>query len=92
VLLPAIILSVVGVGTKFLTAWWAVRDIKGEQATLKAAALLIPRGEFSMVIAGLAATSLFAIELQALTLTYVILTTLIASVIARISASHVNPI
>jgi CPA2 family monovalent cation:H+ antiporter-2 len=85
VLLPAIILSVVGVGTKFLTAWWAVRDIQGEQATLKAAALLIPRGEFSMVIAGLSASTFFAVELQALTLAYVIITTLTSSFLIRFS-------
>ena len=40
-----------------------------------------------MVIAGLAATTVFAVELQALTLTYVILTTLISSLIIRTAKS-----
>jgi CPA2 family monovalent cation:H+ antiporter-2 len=84
VLLPALILAITGVGTKWITAWWSVRDLKEEKATFSAAILLIPRGEFSMVIAGLAATTVFAIELQALTLTYVILTTLSASFMSRI--------
>jgi CPA2 family monovalent cation:H+ antiporter-2 len=84
VLLPALILAITGVGTKWITAWWSVRDLKEEKATFSAAILLIPRGEFSMVIAGLAATSMFAVELQALTLTYVILTTLSASFMSRI--------
>ena len=85
VLLPALILVITGIGTKWITAWWSVRDLKEEKATLRAAILLIPRGEFSMVIAGLAATTVFAIELQALTLTYVILTTLAASVINKVA-------
>jgi len=83
VILPAILLAVIGIATKWLTAWWAVRDLEEEDATWKAAALLIPRGEFSMVIAGLAVTSVFAVELQALTLTYVIITTLFASLLVR---------
>ena len=76
-------LALIGVFTKWVTAWWAVRDLQEDNAIWRTAVLLIPRGEFSMVIAGLAATSLFAVELQALTLTYVILTTLFASIIMR---------
>jgi len=83
VLVPASVLALIGVFTKWVTAWWAVRDLQEDNAIWRAAVLLIPRGEFSMVIAGLAATSLFAVELQALTLTYVILTTLFASIIMR---------
>lgn len=84
VLLPALLLTVLGVASKWATAWWAVRDLDEPNAVSRAAALLIPRGEFSMVIAGLAATSIFAVELQALTLTYVILTTLFASILTRL--------
>lgn len=87
ILLPAILLTIVGVLSKLATAWWAVRDLDEVGATWRAAALLIPRGEFSMVIAGLAATTVFAVELQALTLTYVILTTLISSLIIRTAKS-----
>lgn len=83
VLIPASVLALVGVFTKWVTAWWAVRDLQEDNAIWRTAVLLIPRGEFSMVIAGLAATSLFAVELQALTLTYVIITTLFASIIMR---------
>lgn len=87
VLIPALVLTFLGVGSKYFTAWWAVRDLSEKNAQWRAAALLIPRGEFSIVIAGLAATSAFAVELQALTLTYVILTTLVSSIIIR----QVNP-
>jgi CPA2 family monovalent cation:H+ antiporter-2 len=83
VIVPAIALAVIGIATKLITAWWEVRDLKDPESVWRAAALLIPRGEFSMVIAGLAASSLFAVELQALTLTYVILTTLFASIVIR---------
>lgn len=83
VLIPASVLALIGVFTKWVTAWWAVRDLQEDNAIWRTAVLLIPRGEFSMVIAGLAATSLFAVELQALTLTYVTLTTLFASIIMR---------
>lgn len=83
VLLPALILTVLGIGSKYLTAWWAVKDLEENNARWRAAALLIPRGEFSIVIAGLAATTVFAVELQALTLTYVILTTFVSSIIIR---------
>ena len=86
-LIPALVLTALGVGSKYFTAWWAVKDLTEKNARWRAAALLIPRGEFSIVIAGLAATSAFAVELQALTLTYVILTTLVSSIIIR----QVNP-
>ena len=45
--------------------------------------MLIPRGEFSILIAGLAATTSFGPKLQSLTITYVISTVLISSVIIR---------
>jgi len=91
VLLPAIALAAFGVATKWLTAWWVVRGLDEENAVWNAAALLIPRGEFSMVIAGLAATSLFAVELQALTLTYVIITTLVSTLMMRVINSKKLP-
>jgi CPA2 family monovalent cation:H+ antiporter-2 len=45
---------VLTVGTKFATGWWAARQA-GSAFTgqLRAGLLLLPRGEFSIVIAGL---------------------------------------
>ena len=83
VLIPAIGLTLLGALSKYFTARWAVKGLSESQAQWRAAALLIPRGEFSIVIAGLAAATTFAVEIQALTLTYVILTTLISSIIMR---------
>ena len=79
VLVPAILLAVLGVGTKIITAWWAVQDVDEMHKVRRAATLLISRGEFSIVIAGLAGSLTFGENLQALTIAYVILTTLVAS-------------
>jgi Kef-type K+ transport system membrane component KefB len=49
---------------------------------------MIPRGEFSIVIAGLAGSTLFGDELQALTIAYVILTALVASWMLRLESQH----
>lgn len=88
VLIPALILTVIGVGSKWLTAWWAMKDEAEERGVMRVAAILIPRGEFSIVIAGLAASATFAKDLQSLTITYVILTTVIASLLIRFCSNR----
>lgn len=88
VLIPALLLTVIGVGTKWFTAWWTTRDLDEEHGVMRAAAILIPRGEFSIVIAGLAAGTAFSKDLQSITITYVILTTLVASVLIRFCSTH----
>lgn len=54
VLATAAVLAVVTIGTKFATGWWAASQT-GSAFTgrLRAGLLLLPRGEFSIVIAGL---------------------------------------
>ena len=91
VLIPALFLTAVGVLSKWFTAWWAMRDSDEEHGVRRVAALLIPRGEFSIVIAGLAASATFAAELESLTITYVILTTVVASIMIRFSATRPEP-
>jgi len=88
VLIPALLLTVIGVGSKWLTAWWAMKDEAEERGVMRVAAILIPRGEFSIVIAGLAASATFAKDLQSLTITYVILTTVIASLLIRFCSNR----
>ncbi len=88
VLLPAILLTAIGVASKWLTAWWSMKDEAEEKGVMRVAAILIPRGEFSIVIAGLAAGTAFSQELQSLTITYVILTTVIASLLIRFCSNH----
>lgn len=91
VLIPAILLTLIGVLSKWLTAWWAMKDVEEEHGVRRVAALLIPRGEFSIVIAGLATSATFAAELESLTITYVILTTVIASLLIRLSSVRPEP-
>ncbi|MBW1604661.1 cation:proton antiporter [Streptomyces sp. JJ66] len=56
VLLPALLLAVVSVGTKIVTGWYAARRARiGARGRLRAGGALVARGEFSVVIAGLAA-------------------------------------
>ena len=88
VLIPALILTVIGVATKWFTAWWAMKNQEEERGVIRAAAVLIPRGEFSIVIAGLAASATFAKDLQSLTITYVILTTVSASILIRFCSNR----
>ena len=87
VLLPALLLALLGAATKWFTAWWAMRGHGDSKETMSVAAILIPRGEFSIVIAGLASSTFFATEIQALTITYVIATTFIASFLLRLASS-----
>jgi len=87
VLIPGILLALAGLLTKGLTAWWATAGLNEAGAFYRITALLNPRGEFSILIAGLALSTSFGAELQALTITYVIATVFISSVILRLRKS-----
>jgi CPA2 family monovalent cation:H+ antiporter-2 len=76
-----------GVAGKYVVGWWVTKDMGDNLSTWRATGFLIPRGEFSMVIAALAAPVVVGVQLQALTLTYVIMTAFIASMILRIYRS-----
>jgi CPA2 family monovalent cation:H+ antiporter-2 len=55
VLVPALLLALASGATKVATGWWAAaRETRDTRARWRAGLLLIPRGEFSIVIAGLA--------------------------------------
>lgn len=79
----ALLLTVLGVAGKMYVGWNIAKDMSDGNAWKRAGAFLIPRGEFSIVIAGLAATTTFGGQLQALTITYVLLTSLAASFALR---------
>lgn len=86
----ALLLAVVSAGTKVATGWWAARRqgiaLLGRA---RAGAALIARGEFSIVIAGLAvASGAVPDELAALATTYV----LIMAVCGPIAARYVEPL
>ena len=79
----ALLLTVLGVFGKFFTGWWSSKDLSDQMSWRRVGAFLIPRGEFSIVIAGLAVAAEFGNELKAVTITYVILTTVTSSIFLR---------
>jgi monovalent cation:H+ antiporter-2, CPA2 family len=85
VLLPAVALAVVTTGTKLATgAWAAARVGVGRRGQLRAGAALVARGEFSIVIAGLAVASGAApAGLAALASAYVMMLAVLGPVAAR---------
>ncbi len=85
VILPAFLLAIVTIATKFVTGWYASRTVGGGTISrLRAGALLSARGEFSVVIAGIAAVStVLPGQFQAFVAAYVLITAGIAPVLAR---------
>jgi CPA2 family monovalent cation:H+ antiporter-2 len=84
-LLPAVLLAVVTMGTKILTGYFAARAAKiGIPGRWRAGLALTPRGEFSIVIAGLAVTAGVEPRLVPLATAYVLITVVAGSLLARI--------
>ncbi|WDZ86130.1 cation:proton antiporter [Micromonospora cathayae] len=86
VLLPALALAVVTMGTKVLTGYLAARRAGiAEPGRWRAGLALVPRGEFSIVIAGLAVSS-GRVEpaLAALAAAYVLITVVTGPMLARL--------
>ncbi|WP_432497030.1 cation:proton antiporter [Kineococcus gypseus] len=84
VLLPALLLVVVGVATKLVTGWVAARRVGiAVPGRIRAGAALVPRGEFSIVIAGLATAAGLDPQLAALAAAYVLTMAVLGPVLAR---------
>jgi len=74
VVVPALALAVVGVATKMGTGWWAAhRAGLTRKAALRTSLMLIPRGEFSIVLAGIGVASGLDNELGPLVVAYVLI-------------------
>lgn len=86
----ALLLAAVGIGGKLFVGWWVTKDLNDPLAWLRTGGFLVARGEFSMVIAALAAPVILGVQLQALTLSYVIITAFAASVILRFTRSSLE--
>ena len=87
----AVLLGLVTAGTKFIAGWWAARRLGSEPlARGVVGAALIPRGEFSIAIAGLATAATVEEDLGALTVAYVILTVVVGSVVTKVLARRVD--
>lgn len=79
----AVVLGLLGVAGKMYVGWLVAGDMSDKSAWRRAGAFLIPRGEFSIVIAGLATVTTFGSQLQALTVAYVLFTSMAASIALR---------
>jgi CPA2 family monovalent cation:H+ antiporter-2 len=77
----------IGVAGKFAVGWWIAKDMVDKFSWIRAGAFLTPRGEFSMVIAALAAPAVLSVNLQAFTLSYVTITAVIGSIVLRLLRS-----
>ncbi len=84
VLVPASLLAVLTLGTKFATGWiGAARSGVGVRGRARAGAILTARGEFSIAIAGLAGAAGVAGEFEALAISYVFVLAIVGPVLAR---------
>ncbi|NIH81051.1 MULTISPECIES: cation:proton antiporter [Amycolatopsis] len=82
----AVLLAVVTTLTKVATGWWAARrQGVGKLGRARAGAALVARGEFSIVIAGLAVSAGAVVgELAALATAYVLLMAVFGPITARV--------
>jgi monovalent cation:H+ antiporter-2, CPA2 family len=89
VLVPAVTLALITAGTKFATGWWVARRTGvGTRGRRRAGSLLIARGEFSIVIAGLAAPVAASGEsLAAVATAYVLIMAVVGPVAAKLAGS-----
>jgi CPA2 family monovalent cation:H+ antiporter-2 len=82
----AAVLAVVGATTKFATGWLASRDAGlGRRGRIRAGVGLIARGEFSIVIAGIAVASGTEPEIGPITAAYVLLLAVSGPLLARVA-------
>lgn len=86
VLLPAAALAVVTMATKLATGWYAARRAGiGLGGRWRAGLTLMPRGEFSIVIAGLAVGAGLEPRLAPLATAYVLITVVAGPLLARVA-------
>lgn len=85
VLLVAVLLGLVTAGTKVFVGWWATKRAGiGYEGGIRGGLALIARGEFSIIIAGLAAGVAGADELPALAAGYVLIMAIAGPVATRL--------
>jgi monovalent cation:H+ antiporter-2, CPA2 family len=86
VALAAAALALVTAATKVATGWWAARRIGvGPRGRWRAGTALVARGEFSIVIAGLAVAAGREPTLGPLATTYVLILAVLGPLVARVS-------
>lgn len=83
---PALALAAVGVITKMATGWYAAGRVgAGPRGRMRAATVVIARGEFSIVIAALGSELVDGPELGALAAGYVLVTAIVGPIITKFS-------
>ncbi|MEU5875710.1 cation:proton antiporter [Glycomyces sp. NPDC047369] len=86
VLPVAILLAVVTIATKFATGWWAAgRSGSAFTGKLRAGLVLLPRGEFSIVIAGLGVAAGLNSQLGSVAAAYVLILAAIGPLAPRLA-------
>jgi monovalent cation:H+ antiporter-2, CPA2 family len=86
VLGPALVLAGITAATKFATGWWSARRAGiGPRGRARTGTTLIARGEFSIVIAGLAVASGLGTDVGALSIAYVLVLAVVGPVAARVT-------
>jgi CPA2 family monovalent cation:H+ antiporter-2 len=85
-LLPAAILAVVTIGTKILTGYLGARRAGiGRAGRWRAGFALTPRGEFSIIIAGLAVAAGLEPAIAPIAATYMLITVVVGPLLSRVS-------
>ncbi len=80
----AILMAVAGIATKMATGWWAAKRAHISVAgRLRAGVALLPRGEFNIVIAGLAVAAGINPQLGPLAAAYVLMLAVLGPLFAR---------
>ena len=80
----AVTLAIATGATKFATGWWGARRAGlSMRARRRAGVILLPRGEFSVVLAGIGVAGGITPDLRSLTVTYVLLLAVGGSLVAR---------
>ena len=84
VLVPAILLGIVTLFTKFATGWiGAARSGVGVRGRTRAGLMLVARGEFSIAIAGMATAAGVATDFEALAISYVFVLAISGPILVR---------
>jgi CPA2 family monovalent cation:H+ antiporter-2 len=90
VLLAAVALATVTAATKVATGWWAARRAGiGQRGRWRAGTALVARGEFSIVIAGLAVSAGRESDLGPLAAAYVLILAVVGPLLARVPSPMV---
>jgi CPA2 family monovalent cation:H+ antiporter-2 len=79
----AFALAIVGLFGKLVVGYRVGKDLQNKDNWKRIGAYLLPRGEFSIVIAALAVPTSFGQQIGSITIAYVIITTFLASLILR---------